>query len=983
MKNIDLATTTVGPGATGDCSATGVAQKQLLAVNRALKLLSACNEAVIRAKVERQLLNDICRLIVERGGYRMAWVGMAGTDDAGAVRAVAQFGDDTGHLEYAWTTWDEAEHGCGPSETAISTGQVQVNQGVPSNPATEPWRTSVLENGYQSSISLPLQNEAATFGVLTIYSGEPHAFTEEEANLLEELSGNLAYGIVHLREHRLRQLIEQELRESERRFRVLVEHAPDAIVVFDVDEDRMVDANANAERLFECGREEMLLRSPRDFYPPSRPDAASLRQAFREHGDRTPAWEQPVFERIVRSAKGHEKLCEVRLVRLPAGRRAQVRGSLIDITERKKREQELRQSTEAQAALKASTRHLKSILDNLFSYVALLDTDGIIQEVNKAPLDRSNIRREDAIGRYFGDAPWWSHDSQAQLRLIEAMAAARQGQTRRYEVVVKIAGDLVPIDFQISPIRNEIGEVAGLLATAMDISDRKKADAALRESEQRFRVLFESASDCLLLLSADGRIMDINQSGSWRLGYTKEEMLGRCIADFDAPEFAARVPERMAEIMRYGHATFESGHMRADGSHMPVEVNAMRVELGGQIVLFSVIRDITERKQTEHAIKEAMEQMQKKELAKTRFLAAAGHDLRQPLMAATLYIDTLERKGLTHSQKNIVDHLRQAMGTFKTLLDALLNISKLDAGATKPEYAQLNVPDLLIWLEDNFAPLARSKNLKFRMYFSTKQPLFVRSDPGLTKSILMNLVSNAIKFTPQGAILLSVRRRGQEALFQVWDTGIGIPDASIRHIFDEFYQVNNSHRDRASGLGLGLAIAGRALALLGQSIECRSQVGRGSVFGFRLPLVEAPAGGARHGSGPAAADHAPREFSPKGRRFVVVEDDALVAEAICKTLQVLGGKVQCFHNAEDTMAHADDIDNVDHYIVDYMLGGELSGLQLLHQLRRKSDRPVNAVLVTGDTSPAFVRAMADCHWPVLHKPVNIAELIASLGAQAI
>lgn len=297
----------------------------------------------------------------------------------------------------------------------------------------------------------------------------------------------------------------------------------------------------------------------------------------------------------------------------------------------------------------------------------------------------------------------------------------------------------------------------------------------------------------------------------------------------------------------------------------------------------------------------------------------------------------------------------------------------------KPEYSAIHVAELFNWLEQNFAPMAAEKNLGFRLYFPMKEVLVVRSDIGLLKSILMNLVSNAIKFTASGAILVSARQRGESVLIQVWDTGMGIPDEHSKHIFDEFYQVNNPQRDRTSGLGLGLSIVKRALTLLGGEITCRSQVGRGSVFEFRLPLEDVSGVTKRQDAAVVSRKEVANEAFPRGRRFVVIEDDALVAQAMTNWLEGMGGEVKCFHSAEAALRHA-DIGYADYYIADYMLGGKLNGIQFLNEIRRKLGKPINAVLMTGDTSAAFIRHAVDCDWPVLHKPINTAKLISVLAA---
>ena len=389
-------------------------------------------------------------------------------------------------------------------------------------------------------------------------------------------------------------------------------------------------------------------------------------------------------------------------------------------------------------------------------------------------------------------------------------------------------------------------------------------------------------------------------------------------------------------------------------------------------------QDITERKEAEKRLRDSMQQLESKELAKTRFLAAAGHDLRQPLAAANMFLFALGSTETNSEQEEIIQQMKHSMEAFKGLLDALLKVSKLESGMIKPEYQTINVNDILIWLEQNFAVMAAEKRLDFRLYFSMKEALSVHSDIGLLKSVLSNLVANAIKFTDRGAIMISARARGSDVLFQVWDTGKGIPTEHVEHIFDEFYQLGNPQRDRVSGLGLGLAIVKRTLALLGGEVSCRSRPGRGTVFAFRLPQAVSSTAVAR-----APVLLQAQVFSEsfvQGRKFVVLEDDLLVASAATMLLEGMGAQVGCFSSAEEALLHA-DMGQADYYIVDFMLGGALNGIQFLKMLRQKTGNPVKAVLVTGDTSSNFIHESAGLEWPVHYKPVDVKALFTSLSAQ--
>jgi signal transduction histidine kinase len=222
--------------------------------------------------------------------------------------------------------------------------------------------------------------------------------------------------------------------------------------------------------------------------------------------------------------------------------------------------------------------------------------------------------------------------------------------------------------------------------------------------------------------------------------------------------------------------------------------------------------------------------------AKSRFLAAASHDLRQPLQAINLFQNALHATALNPEQKNICNYLSQASSSLGELLNTLLDISKIDGGVITPRPEIIGVHDLFGRIDTELAPLAAEKSLRFRLRYPASD-IALFTDEKLLKSLLHNLIGNAIKYTEQGGVLVAVRQRGEQALVQIWDSGIGIAPEHMEAIFDEYFQVANAERDRTKGLGLGLAIVRRLAKLLDTDVVCRSRPGRGSVFEFRLPLA--------------------------------------------------------------------------------------------------------------------------------------------------
>lgn len=396
--------------------------------------------------------------------------------------------------------------------------------------------------------------------------------------------------------------------------------------------------------------------------------------------------------------------------------------------------------------------------------------------------------------------------------------------------------------------------------------------------------------------------------------------------------------------------------------------------------VITLLQDITEERRAEQALNESLKLLEEKELAKSRFLAAAGHDLRQPLTAANLFIDALKETGTSKEQGQIIQRLDQAMSNFNVLLETLLNVSKLDAGIVIPTFTSVNLVEIFNWLEQTFAHLCIENNLRFKLYLPLNNALVVRADIGLLKSVLMNLVNNAIKFTSKGGIMISARPRGKFILFQIWDTGVGIQDENIEKIFDDFFQIDNRHRDRSQGLGLGLSIAKRTLALFDGKISCRSHFGHGSVFGFHLPMDNKASTVINIANSSELMELASIRQFVNEKRFVIVEDDDIVSEALSKLLTVMGGTVESFYDAEVALKQA-GIEDADCYIVDYMLPGNVDGTNFLLSLQRKLHKPACAVMMSGNTDSDFIHKAELFHWPVLHKPVNIEQLISRLSKQ--
>lgn len=362
--------------------------------------------------------------------------------------------------------------------------------------------------------------------------------------------------------------------------------------------------------------------------------------------------------------------------------------------------------------------------------------------------------------------------------------------------------------------------------------------------------------------------------------------------------------------------------------------------------------------------------------AKSRFLAAASHDLRQPIHAMRLFLETLSGSPLNEDQRRIANYLTLSTHSLAEILNALLDVSRLDGGRVTPHPEVFSAYALLRNIEAEFAPLALAKDLRFKFYFPTHE-LLLFSDPKLLYSLLRNIIDNAIKYTNHGGVLVGFRRRRDSALIQVWDTGIGIAQEQLEAVFDEYFQIGNPQRDRTKGLGLGLAIAKRLANVLGSRINCHSRVNSGSTFEIRVPLADAPKAANGIETAPTATvkGGSPRHTT---LRIMVIEDDVMAAKALELSLTAQGMSVIVHPSAERALADV-GCAQADFYFVDYRLPG-MNGMQFLDTLQSRVKRPLKAILLSGETHLDALARVSALRWKVLLKPVESAALIAEIEA---
>ena len=378
-------------------------------------------------------------------------------------------------------------------------------------------------------------------------------------------------------------------------------------------------------------------------------------------------------------------------------------------------------------------------------------------------------------------------------------------------------------------------------------------------------------------------------------------------------------------------------------------------------------RDIAHRKAIELELFAAKEAAERANLAKTRFLAAANHDLRQPLQAFSLLISALLLTKPEARAAQIIADMRSALQVMETLLNSLLDISKLDAGVFQPDLRSFPAEPFLRELRNQFKAMAAEQNTRIRLFPSDA---VLYTDPNLLARILQNLISNAVRHTPGGKILIGCRRSGQRMRIEVWDQGEGIPADQLEIVFQEFYQLGNPIRNRHQGLGLGLAIAKRMADLLKLKLKARSKPGSGSMFS-----VEVPTGSLAMEEQRQQQFLIPENGNGGSGTLLLVDDDENVLKASVKLLELWGYRVLAAKDAVQALAfcryHKNEIDMA---VLDFRLPDGWTGVRLISEIRKVLQRELPTLLVTGDTSATKLREVYTSGLPLLHKPIDPEEL---------
>lgn len=613
---------------------------------------------------------------------------------------------------------------------------------------------------------------------------------------------------------------------------------------------------------------------------------------------------------------------------------------------------------------RATSNDLQNILNS--TDVATLFLDGELRIRFFTPAARSlfNVIASD-VGRPLADLTRRFEDDDL---LPDAQAVLSSHAPVRREVKANDGGWFMR---GMLPYRSDDSSVEGVVITFAGISEMKAAEREIEAARAYLDSIIATIRQPLVVLDEELRVISASSSFHRVFSVRSEDLIGQhLLAAGDHLDVPA-LRDFLASIQARG-TTINDHEVEIDLPGLGrraflMSARVLREEPSARRKILVAIVDVTEVKREGKALEAAKSEAERANIGKSRFLAAASHDLRQPLQTISLLQGMLEKRVGDEATLKLVRRLDETVSTMSSLLDKLLDINQLEAGIVRPAIVDFPILHLLEEMRTEFTYHTATNGLDWHVVPSS---LTARSDPRLLEQIIRNLLSNAVKYTTEGKLLLGCRRRGDKLSIEVWDTGPGIPELELQAIFEEFHQLDNPARERSKGLGLGLAIVQRLADLLGHKIDVRSRVGAGSVFTIEVPLGRVEAADL-----PIPIQGDTQKSTPSPGTILIVEDDPAVLEMLQllfddeghRTLVAADG-----HRALELAAQGPAVPDL--VIADYNLPKGLNGLEIIARLQEKVQRAIPAIILTGDISTESLREIAGHGCVHLNKPVRAREL---------
>lgn len=494
-------------------------------------------------------------------------------------------------------------------------------------------------------------------------------------------------------------------------------------------------------------------------------------------------------------------------------------------------------------AIERDTALRNAVIDAALDCIIMMDQEGLVVEFNPAAEKVFGYTREEAVGAVLADLVIPENLRHAHHHGLTHYLNTGEHAVlnKRVEVpATNKAGDDLLVELAISPV--EFGGTKFFSAYLRDITEAKAAQDKLLASEERFQSLFELSPDAIVVINSRGQLLDANDLACQLAGQSKEEMLKKSAIDFVAPDNLGHALSGMSTAGKGETVKIQIEFLNAKQERIPTELLGRRIESADGALYYGVIRDISERLAKERQLRESKEAAEKANIAKSDFLANMSHEMRTPLNGVIGSLSLIEDDQVGEQTAGLVSAAERSAETLLTLIDDLLDLSRIEAGEIDLEFSVFDPVELSTIVAEVFNPLAEKKGVTLSTEVNADGAL-LKSDVGKIRQVLINLVGNALKFTQRGAVAVSIdveAKDNQDTLIiEVRDTGIGISKQDQTVLFDRFKQADSSRSKSHGGAGLGLAICKQLSDIMDGSISVSSAPGVGSTFKFAVPVTRA------------------------------------------------------------------------------------------------------------------------------------------------
>lgn len=646
-------------------------------------------------------------------------------------------------------------------------------------------------------------------------------------------------------------------------------------------------------------------------------------------------------------------------------------GLLILCRQRNALLREVAQRRRSESTLLETQELLKSVFDTGACGIVILDGDGRLRSANERYCEMTGYTIDELHAM---DSPQrMTHPDDLALEQ-EAFDAYLRCDTDRFHVekrYIRKDGAIMWVEVNSTLVLDDAGRMRYRVGLVQDITGRRQIEWALQDSARALRLEHDRFAAAVqaspITVFTQDRNLRYNFVENTDLLFGQAAVLGRTDGELlERDEDARQLTQIKRRVLDGVVSVREEIGIRRGGVQKWFDLSVHPQFENGQVAgLLGTAVDTTKRHDAEDQLRAALATAAKADNAKSRFLAAASHDLRQPLSALKLYTAALRPHVEAGSGSDMLANMEDCIESLSELLGDLLDLSKLDAGVVKPQLTDFRLADVLSQLLSIHAPEAEIKGLCLRCIPTTR---IVRTDPVLLRRMLGNIVANAILYTQKGGVLIGCRTRHGKLWVEVWDTGIGIPPDQTDVIFEEFRQLDGGARTRGSGLGL--AIVRKTAALLGLGIRVGSRPGKGSMFAVEVPVRSAA-------DVPSLPRPRPARVEQKPLRIAIVEDNAQFRDALVHALRSRGHTVRGAGSGPELLRLLAGF-RPDVLVADYRLPAGETGFSVIQSAEALLGESLPAILLTGDTAPQLVRSMAARGIPVLHKPVDFEALNAQL-----